>query len=79
MKRLCGILRDKLELIGLEAPEEMQRNTMTQRATKPNPEKPNSTCHHCKKAWPRRKPVSPTQKKNKKLRDQKDTTKRKWG
>ena len=39
----------KIELKGLEAPDEYQINTVTQQATKPNPEKPKPTCHHCNK------------------------------
>ena len=38
-----------LELNGLEAPEDLQINTGAQQATEQNPEKPKSTCHHCKK------------------------------
>ena len=38
-----------LELIGLEAPEELQIKTVTQRATQHNPEKPKPTCHYCKR------------------------------
>ena len=42
-------LERELELNGLEAPDEMQINTVTQQASKPNREKTKPTCHHCKK------------------------------
>ena len=42
-------LGKELELNVLETPDEKQRNTVMQQATKPNPEKPKPTCHHCKK------------------------------
>ena len=42
-------LEKKLELKGLEAPSELQINTVTQEATQKNPKKPKPTCHHCKK------------------------------
>ena len=38
-----------LELNGLEAPDELQINTVSQQATQKNPEKPRPTCYHCKK------------------------------
>ena len=34
---------NELEINGLEAPDEMQLNTVTQQATKPNSEKPKPT------------------------------------
>ena len=42
-------LERELELNGLEAPDEFQVNTVTQQATEQNSEKPEPTCHHCKK------------------------------
>ena len=39
----------KLELIGLEAPDELQINTVMQQATQQNREEPKPTYHHCKK------------------------------
>ena len=39
----------ELELNGLEAPDEMQLNTVMQQDTQQNSEKPKQTCHHCKK------------------------------
>ena len=38
-----------LELNGLEAPDEMPINTVTQQAPQQNSNKPRPTCHHCKK------------------------------
>ena len=68
-------LEMELELNGLEAPDEMQINTVTQQTTKPNPEKPKPTCHHCK---------NPAHQRNqcrqlKKERDQNDTNKKRSG
>ena len=37
-----------MELKGLEAPDELQINTVMQQATQQNPEKLKPTCHHCK-------------------------------
>ena len=42
-------LERELELNGLEAPDEMPINTVTQEAPQQNSEKPKPTCHHCKK------------------------------
>ena len=42
-------LQRELELNRLEAPDELKVNTVTKQVTKPNPEKPKPTCHHCKK------------------------------
>ena len=39
----------ELELNGLEAPDELQINTVTPQATQQNSEKPKPSCHHCKK------------------------------
>ena len=38
-----------LELNGLEAPDEMTLNTVTQQASQQNSGKPEPTCHDCKK------------------------------
>ena len=43
-------LERELELNGLEAPDEMPINTVTQPAPEQNSEKPKPACHHCKKA-----------------------------
>ena len=48
-EQIVSHVERELELNGLEAPDEMQINTVTQQATKQNPEKPKPTCHHCKK------------------------------
>ena len=42
-------LEMELELNGLEAPDEMPINTVTQQAPQQNSNKPTPTCHHCKK------------------------------
>ena len=48
-KQIVSHLEKDLELNGLEAPDEMQLNTVIQRDTQQNSEKPEPTCHHCKK------------------------------
>ena len=47
-ERIVSHLETELELNGLEAPDELQINTVTQQATQQNPEKSKLTCHHCK-------------------------------
>ena len=42
----------ELELHGLEAPDEMQLNTVIQQDAQQNSEKPKPTCHQCKKPSP---------------------------
>ena len=42
-------LEKEVELKGLEAPDELQINTVTQQATQQNSEKPKPTCLRCKK------------------------------
>ena len=41
-------LERELELNGLEAPDEMPINTVTQQALQQTSDKPKPTCHHCK-------------------------------
>ena len=48
-KQIVSLREKELELNGLEAPDELQINTVTQQATQENSGKPNPTCHHCKK------------------------------
>ena len=48
-EQILSRLERELELNGLEAPDELQINTMTQQATQQNPEKPKPTCHPFKK------------------------------
>ena len=48
-EQIVSHLEKELELIGLEAPDEMPINTRTQQAPQQNSEKPKPTCHHCKK------------------------------
>ena len=49
-EQIVSHLKKELELKGLEAPDELQMNTVTKQATQRNPEKPKPTCHHCKNA-----------------------------
>ena len=48
-EQIVSNLEKELELNGLEAPDEMSINTVTQQAPQQNSDKPNPTCHHCKK------------------------------
>ena len=48
-KQIVSHLERELELNGLEAPDEMQLNTVMQQDTQQNSEKHKPTCHHCKK------------------------------
>ena len=48
-EQIVSHLERELQLNGLEAPDEMQLNIVTQQATQQNCEKPKPTCHHCKK------------------------------
>ena len=43
--QIVSHLGNELELNGLEAPDEMQINTVTQQASQQNSEKPKPTCH----------------------------------
>ena len=48
-EQILSHLERELELNGLEAPDEMQLNSVMQQDTQQNSEKPKPTCHHCKK------------------------------
>ena len=48
-EQIVSHLERELELTGLEAPDEMPINTVTQQAPQQNSDKPKPTCHHCKK------------------------------
>ena len=48
-EQIVSHLETELELNGLEAPDEIQLNTVKQQDTQQNSEKPKPTCHHCKK------------------------------
>ena len=48
-EQIVSHLERELELNGLEAPDEMQINTVMQQDTQQNSGKPKPTCHHCKK------------------------------
>ena len=46
-QQIVSHLERELELNGLEAPDEMPLNTVTQQAPQQNSNKPRPTCHHC--------------------------------
>ena len=48
-EQIVSHLEMDLELNGLEAPDEIQLNTVIQQDTQQNSGKPKPTCHHCKK------------------------------
>ena len=48
-EQIVSHLQRELELNGLETPNEMPINTLTQQAPQQNSDKPKPTCHHCKK------------------------------
>ena len=48
-EQIVSHLEREIELNGLEAPDEMPLNTVTQQAPQQNTDKPKPTCHHCKK------------------------------
>ena len=48
-EQIVSHLEWELELNGLEAPDEMQLNSVMQQDPQQNPGKPKPTCHHCKK------------------------------
>ena len=47
-EQIVTLLGRELELNGLETPDELQVNTVSQHATNTNAEKPKPTCQHCK-------------------------------
>ena len=47
-EQIVSHLEREIELNGLEAPDEMPINTVTQQAPQQNSNKPRPTCHHCK-------------------------------
>ena len=48
-EQIVSHLERELELNGLEAPDEMPINTLTQQPPQQNSNEPRPTCHHCKK------------------------------
>ena len=48
-EQIVSLLERELELNGLEAPDDLQINTMSQQATQQSSGKPKPTCQHCKK------------------------------
>ena len=67
-EQIVSHLEKELEVNGLEPPDEMQIDIVTQKATKPNPEKPKPTCE-----TEPPKPVSSTQGREKPNGHQKDS------
>ena len=51
-------LERELELNGLEAPDELQINTLSHNITNSNSDRPKPTCQHCKKTKTLQKSVS---------------------
>ena len=49
-EQIVSHLERKLEVNGLEAPDEMPINNVTQQAPQQNSNQPRPTCHHCKKS-----------------------------
>ena len=48
-KQIVTHLEKELELNGLEAPDELQINTVSQQPKNTNADRPKPMCHHCKK------------------------------
>ena len=48
-EQIVSHLAKELDLKGLQAPDELQINNVTQQVRQQNSEKPNPTCHLCKK------------------------------
>ena len=48
-EQIVSHLEKELEFNGLEAPDEMSINTVTQKTPQQNSNKPRPTCRHCKK------------------------------
>ena len=48
-EQIVSHLERELELTGMETPDEMPINTVTQQPPQQNSNKPRPTCHHCKK------------------------------
>ena len=48
-EQIVTLLEKELELNGLGAPDELQINTVSQHVTNTNADRPQSSCHHCKK------------------------------
>ena len=60
-EQIVSDLERELELKGLEAPDEMPINTVTQQAPQPGSNKPKPTYHPCKKTRSLSKSVMSTQ------------------
>ena len=55
-------LERELELNGLEAPDELPMNNVSQQPTNTKADRPKPECHHCKKNRKIQKSVSPAEK-----------------
>ena len=64
-EQIVSHLGRELELNGLEAPDEMLINTVTQQPPQQNSNEPRPTCHHCKKTRSLSKSVSSAQTREK--------------
>ena len=53
-EQIVILLERELELNGLEAPDEVQLNTVSHNNANANADRPKPTCHHCKKSGPYR-------------------------
>ena len=49
MSRLLHTWKKELELNGLEAPDELQINTVSHKTVNANADRTKPTCHYCKK------------------------------
>ena len=74
-EQILSYLERESELKGLEAPDELQINLVTQQTTEPNPEKPKTTSHYCKKPGHYRNQC----RQFKEERDRKNTSKNTFG
>ena len=55
-------LERELELNGLEAPDDLQKNTVTHNTVNANADRTKTTCHYCKETRTLKKSVSIAEK-----------------
>ena len=67
-------LERKIELIGLETPEELHKNTKSQQPSNSNADKPKPTCHHYKKPGQFRNQCRLLKKQRKQTEDTQNNT-----
>ena len=48
-EQIVILLKSEIEMNGLEAPDELQINTVSHNTVNENADRPKLTCHHCKK------------------------------